>query len=671
MSMKILSPAGDIESLKAAVYNGADEIYLGISGFNARNNITGFTLETLPEAINFAHLYNVKVHLAINILFSNDELKDAVSTIVKAYNLGVDAFIIQDLGLASILKTNYPEIILHASTQMGICNLEGVKYISKLGFKRVVLARETPIEEIKRIKQHSNIEIEYFAQGALCVSFSGNCYLSSYVCNASGNRGKCKQLCRLPYTLKFENKKLKTGYLLSAKDFNMLNKLQDLDDAGVDAIKIEGRARRPFYVATATNLYHKAINNLPFNKKDIELAFNRLYTPGYFNGNSNIISPYKSHIGEKVGKIIKINTGNKFNEIIFSSNKPLSQKSTLKVFQNKEEITTFTAYTIKHVKGNTYSTTTTQKIPANGDLHLIIDEDVEKNTLAITRKIPVSINIQLQENQPISAKLSTRDHTLTIRGDICQAAKSRPLSQEEIIESFNKSAYFEPRIDISTQNAFLTKQQLNSFRRLCYDSLYNELITNNKKPLLEKKLNVPKLKQSPLTNFSIIENLSVLPSTKNIIFSPETYNLKEIEQFLDLCKSQNKTPILDTPNFLLEKDIQFFKEIVSRTNITLVANNYAALLISENSIAGAGLNIYNHVSSNFINKPFLTAEEDFGSKIAYPYMTLRHCPMKEHLNASCSNCPYRPGYSYQMQNGQNLVLKRKKISTCTFYLTKE
>ena len=196
--MKVLSPAGNFECLKVAIFNGADEVYLGINEYNARNNVDGFTADTLKSAVDFAHLYGVKVNLAINILFTDEELQSAVDTVVRAYNDGVDSFIIQDLGLAKILNDNYPEIEKHASTQMGIHNLEGVQAIAHLGFKRVVLSRETPLSEIRRIKENSGVEIEYFAHGALCVSFSGNCYLSSYAFGASGNRGRCKQPCRLP-----------------------------------------------------------------------------------------------------------------------------------------------------------------------------------------------------------------------------------------------------------------------------------------------------------------------------------------------------------------------------------------------------------------------------------------------------------------------------------------
>ena len=172
MKMKLLAPAGNFDSLKAAVFNGADEVYLGINNFNARNNINGFTLENLKEAVDFAHVYGVKVFLAINILFKDEELNDALQTLVKANNMGVDAFIVQDLGLAKLVKQNYPSIILHASTQMGIHNLEGAKWAENFGFSRVVLSRETSLDEIENIHKNTNLEIEYFVQGALCVCFS-------------------------------------------------------------------------------------------------------------------------------------------------------------------------------------------------------------------------------------------------------------------------------------------------------------------------------------------------------------------------------------------------------------------------------------------------------------------------------------------------------------------
>ncbi len=669
MNIKLLSPAGDMESLKAAIYNGANEVYVGINGFNARNNIAGFSLETLKEAVDFAHLFNVKIDLAINILFSDDELNQALKTIIKAYNLGVDAFIIQDLGLASILHTKYPEIEIHASTQMGICNLEGARYLSKFGFKRIVLARETPLGEIKRISNNLDVEIEYFAQGALCVSFSGNCYLSSYLCNASGNRGKCKQLCRLPYSLIYKNKELKKGYLLSAKDFNMLNRLKDLANAGVDVIKIEGRARRPYYVAAATKTYRHAIDGKQFSERDINLAFTRQFTEGYFNGNSKIISPYNNHIGVFVGEILKVNKGKRFNEIIFNLNTKLNSKSTFKVFKNNIEVCTFTAFSIKQEGENVYSTTTTQNVPAKGKVHLIVDEIHEEEILKQSCKVPVDLKITAVANKPIVAQITCRNVRLITQGEICDEAKNQPLTSAELNECFAKSDIFDATIESNIQNVFLTKKQLNSFRRNCFDSLYSKLIKMDRKKLQIDTIKINRY-NNILTNYAIIESYSTLPKAQNIIYSPEIYCINDCKAFIARCKSENKTPILDTPNFLTQEDIILIKDIITATEITIVSNNYSTLDMSTNIIAGAGLNIYNNISAAVINKKYLTAEQDFGSKFDFPYMTLKHCPLKEHLNSTCANCQYKDGYSYKMQNGKILNLKRKKLSSCTFYLSK-
>ena len=403
MKMKILSPVGDLESLKIAVYNGADEVYLGVKDFNARN-IEGFSLETLKEAVEFAHVFDVKVNLTVNIFFADAEMQSALDLVVDAYNLGVDSFILQDIGLASLIHSNYPQIEMHASTQMGIHNLEGVKEIEKLGFKRVVLARETSLEEIERIRKNSSVEIEYFCQGALCVSFSGNCYLSSYLHDASGNRGKCKQLCRLPYSFRLNNKEIKRGYLLSAKDFNMLENLKELERAGVDVLKIEGRARRPFYVGVATKVYKQALNGEKYNLEDLQLGFNRGYTAGYFNGNGEIISNKQNHIGIEIGVVKKIKQGKKFNEIFLETDKEVLPKSVLKFFVGDEE-SVITAYDVKK-KNGLFVITTTQKIKNGAYVHLISDYQKESELLNYKVRRKVDIKVFAKENKPLRAEFA-------------------------------------------------------------------------------------------------------------------------------------------------------------------------------------------------------------------------------------------------------------------------
>ena len=663
--MKLLSPAGDFESLKMAVFYGADEVYLGVKDFNARN-IEGFSLTSLREAVDFAHIYGVKVHLAVNILFPNSELQSALDLVVDAYNLGVDAFIIQDLGLASLISKNYPEICIHASTQMGLHNLEGVQFAKKLGFSRVVLSRETPLEEIKRIKQNCDIEIEYFAQGALCVSFSGNCYLSSYLCGASGNRGKCKQLCRLPYKLFDGNKKLAEGYLLSAKDFCMANRLQELKDAGVDAIKIEGRARRPYYVAVATREYRKALDGKPADINELKLAYNRDFTPGYFDGNGNIISNYKNHIGVQIGKITKVVRGKNFNEIFISSLQKIAPKSTIKTFDGFVEKNTLTLFDIKEVGKNLYRATTTQNVESGLQVNLIIDASknyVEK----FMRKIEIDLKIQAVAGKNLRAEFVLNNKTYVVEGEKCEEAQNQPLNQHAIINNFSKNSYFSPRLFIETKNAFVPKQKLNEFRRNVYEKIFEIKTENN-----NKKLNKIKIDTNVLTkgfeDFEITQNSSGIYHNKNVIYSPEIYDISDIQNFVKNCLKQNKVPYLDTPNFALKKDVELLKNIIEKTHINIVANNYYALAFPTQKVAGAGLNVFNDISANFLGVSVVCAEGEGFPKMPAPFMTLRHCPMKSHLHANCSNCPYHEGYYYVLESGKTLKLTRKKLSTCTFYL---
>lgn len=663
--MLLLSPAGDFESLKMAVFYGADEVYLGVKDFNARN-IEGFSLTSLREAVDFAHVYGVKVHLAVNILFSNSELQSALDLVVDAYNLGVDAFIIQDLGLASLISKNYPEICIHASTQMGFHNLEGVQFAKKLGFSRVVLSRETPLDEIKRIKQNCDIEIEYFAQGALCVSFSGNCYLSSYLCGASGNRGKCKQLCRLPYKFFEGNKKLAEGYLLSAKDFCMISRLQELKDAGVDAIKIEGRARRPYYVAVTTREYRHALDGKPADLSELKLAYNRDFTPGYFDGNGSIISNYKNHIGVQIGKITKVVRGKNFNEIFISSRQKIAPKSTIKTFDGFVEKNTLTLFDIKEVGKNLYRATTTQNVENGLDVNLIIDaskNDVEN----FTRKVEINLKIQAVAGKNLRAEFVLNNKTYIIEGEKCEEAQNQPLNQDEIINNFSKNPYFSPRLFIETKNAFVPKQKLNEFRRNVYEKIYEIKTKNNINKLSKIKIDTSVLTKG-FDDFETTQNSSGNYQSNNVIYSPEIYDVLDVEKFVENCKKQNKIPYLDTPIFALKKDIEILKNIIEKTHINIVANNYYALAFPTQKVAGAGLNVFNNISANVLDMPVVCAEGEGFPKMPAPFMTLRHCPIKTHLHANCSNCPYHEGYYYVLESGKTLKLTRKKLSTCTFYL---
>lgn len=668
--MKILSPAGNFESLKTAVYNGANEVYLGINEFNARNNIDGFSIDNLANAVDFSHLYGVKVCLAVNILFDDEEIVQALDLIVNAYEMGVDAFIIQDLGLIKLLYENYPEIEIHASTQMGLNNLEGVLQVLKYGVKRVVLARETPLKEIKRIRDNCNVEIEYFAQGALCVSFSGNCYLSSYLHNASGNRGRCKQLCRLPYTFMHGDKKIKKGFLLSAKDFNLSNRLKDLENAGVNVIKIEGRARRPFYVGAVTKEYYNALNGMGASQDNIRLAFNRDYTEGYFNGNGKVISTYGNHVGVEIGKVIKVNSGKNFNQVYITSNRTLSPKSTFKIFNGGVEKNVITAYDLKKLENGKYLITTTQKVENGGTVRLIIDDAFENEILSYSAKRAIDISVKVKIGEPLTAIFNLNGKEFVVNGEMVDKAKNSPITTKDIIECFNKSEHFLPTLAVGIdESVFVPKSVLNAFRREVYDKLYSEIVGFYKKKTVKSAIKKPTI-ANRFTNFEIIEDLNQSITAKNAVYSPEIYSVEEVLAFIKKCKDAGAKPYLDTPNFALEEDVALLKDIIEKTGIGIVANNYYALGLSADIVIGAGLNVYNAYTTEAYGKPFITAESDIGERVDFPLMTLRHCPIKSHVGGDCKNCKYKDGYYYLTSDGKKLMLKRKKLLDCTFYLSK-
>ena len=282
--LELLSPAGSMEALRAAVQNGADAVYLGCGSFNARQGAKNFTADTLREAVKYCHIRGVKVHLTLNTLASDRELPKVAELIRTAAQCDVDALIVQDLGIVNLCRQIAPQMPLHASTQMSIHNLEGVRQAAAMGLCRVVLARELGREQIAYICRNSPVEIEVFVHGALCMCYSGQCYLSSVIGQRSGNRGQCAQPCRLPYGYsRLENK-----YPLSLKDNCLVGWLSELAAMGVASIKIEGRMKRPEYVATVTGIYRSVLDGARIGKRqlsDLRDAFSRQgFTQGYYTG---------------------------------------------------------------------------------------------------------------------------------------------------------------------------------------------------------------------------------------------------------------------------------------------------------------------------------------------------------------------------------------------------
>ena len=320
---ELLSPAGSMESLKAGIQNGADAIYLGGSSFGARASATNFDNDELIEAVKYAKLRNVNIFVTVNTSIKENEIEELISYTDFLYKIGVDAIILSDIGVAEVLRKRYPNMELHASTQISAHSLNDVLELKKVGFNRVVLARELSIEEIKEICDNVDIDIEVFIHGAICISYSGQCLMSSMLGDRSGNRGRCAQPCRQSYKLinKTTGKIIDVNgnYLLSPKDLCSIENIEKILDTGVKSLKIEGRMKRPEYVAVVTSRYRKTIDNYINNKitddkkalkEDLEAIFNRKFTSGYLmskNGSDIINLDKPNNVGVKVGEVLSFN----------------------------------------------------------------------------------------------------------------------------------------------------------------------------------------------------------------------------------------------------------------------------------------------------------------------------------------------------------------------------
>jgi len=335
MSVKpeLLAPAGSWESLVAAVENGADAVYLGGKLFNARQSAGNFDQEELSRAVEFAHVRGVKVYVTVNILLDDQELPEAAGFLYSLQQCGADAAIVQDLGLARLARQVIPELPLHASTQMTTHNLPAALLLKEAGIDRVVLARELSLEAIKEIRQQGGVEVEVFIHGALCVCYSGQCLMSSLIGGRSGNRGRCAQPCRLNYVLVDQHGRplAEPGevgdYLLSPRDLNLSEHLPDLIEAGITSFKIEGRMKRPEYVATVVRIYRELLDRAavggnftvsPEATRDLAQIFNRDFSTGYFYGRpGRELMSYKrpNNRGVRLGRIKRFDRNTRLAEI--------------------------------------------------------------------------------------------------------------------------------------------------------------------------------------------------------------------------------------------------------------------------------------------------------------------------------------------------------------------
>ena len=619
--IELLSPVGDERGLKAAVNSGANGVYFGAKSFNAREYAAeNFDDKTIENAIKFAKLRNVKVYITVNTLVYNDEIDKAILLIKNIYDMGADAIIVQDLGIIDIVRNNL-NIPMHASTQMSCNNTYSVKLLEKLGIERVVLARETSVENIKEIRKNTNIELETFIHGALCVSFSGQCAYSYLHGGRSANRGACAQACRMEYSGG------KTDYPLSAKDLMTIDIIPNLIEAGINSFKIEGRAKRSEYVAITTSIYRKAID-FALQNKNIETEkykeslikiFNRGgFSEGYYYNSKDIFENYKpNHNGEFIGKI----TDYKKNKIYIKTDKELNvydglsfgesgkigmqisdlYKDNIRVKNGKGNLSFSAVLKNINVGDKVYRTTDKSQMD---EANIIIESDNFKNLLNLNCIIDYDKKIKFKINSNYNEKLNLE----YISDYLVEEAKNSETKESDIIKALSKTGgtvfkFENINIIINFEKPFIPVKVLNEARRSIINSLEKILIQNRKIDYDKSIKNIFKEKiEYPNTNLKVAIISDINHKVKDydkIILFPKIYDT-DIKIFFN----EGLIDGIILPHITFDKDIELIKNITSKDMI-VICNNLGQIeaLLGECVIwAGIGMNTINNKTVDFLYK---------------------------------------------------------------------
>lgn len=480
--IELLSPVGSLAALKQAIHNGADAVYLGGTHFGARAFANNFNNIQLKEAVKYAHLYGTKIYITVNTLIYENEIQSFKEYIDFLSYIGVDALIMQDIGMANWAINTY-NIPVHSSTQMHNYSLSNAQYLKDQGFERAVLARETHIDDIKKTSEI--METEVFAHGALCISYSGQCLFSAIEHDRSGNRGRCAQACRMEYSLYVDNKPIvKNKFLLSPKDLALLDDAPQLAKAGANSIKLEGRMKSPEYVGFITKIYRNIIdayykgNESKITSEDtntLKHLFNRGFTKGYTFGHDNkelmsIVRP--NHSGVHIGDVISTNKG----YITIKLFKTLNQGDGVKFEKTDKGFVCNKIYHTGRLVNRGESGQTIQldnKLNLIGNDRLLLTKDTKLNKQLNNyeeKRIPVNIRGEFRLDKPSTLIISDLDgNEIYARGAVVEQSRNAPLSMEGITENINKlgdSPYDSNSTTIDMdENIFLTKGNINKLRR--------------------------------------------------------------------------------------------------------------------------------------------------------------------------------------------------------------
>lgn len=669
VNVELLAPAGSREAATAAIEAGANAIYLGGKMFGARHYAPNFDDEVLAEVVRYAHIRGVLVYVTVNTLVDNSEMPILARYLRTLYQIGVDAIIVQDVGVAAVAAKVVPHLPLHASTQMTIYNLEGVEFLAKHGFSRVVLARELSLEDIRHICAHSPIEIETFMHGALCVCYSGQCLMSSMIGGRSGNRGQCAQPCRLPYTLVGPDGPLLQPedageYLLSPKDLCTLEILPQLIEAGVISFKMEGRMKRPEYVAIAVDTYRQAIDRYlaspseyavsPGELKDLAQSFNRGFTTAYLQKNEGpgMMSDRRpNNRGVHVGRITGYDAKRK--TAIIKLEAPLAIGDIIEcwVKVGGRVNITVSALSVDGKQVDYAEAGIEAAVPVQSPVKLhdrvFKTFDIRLTAKArsffaegdLRRKLGVSVVVTAKLGQPLTVVLQDRDG-FTGKAEtkfIAEAARNRPLhcdvAAKQVGRLGNTAFSIDNLLCDIEENIMVPVSEINEARRRAVEELEQARLAAFARPslpldtvrIMPSAANQPRVdrKQELAVNVDTLEKVKAAfkAGADTVLFGGESYNHQPItaDQFREAvayARKQGKQLILTTPRIVnrlqtpqLRESLELFAELAPDS--VGIANpgtlELARQIVDIPLFGDFPLNIFNSVAADFYAKQGLNA----------------------------------------------------------------
>ena len=692
---EILAPAGDEKSFYAAIDAGADAVYLGLSDFSARKGASNFDLNNLQKYTRYAHLFGVRVYVAMNTLVKDSELEDFASALLQAYRNGADAIIVQDVFLGKLIKERYPDIVLHLSTQAGVCNVYGARLAKRFGFSRVILARETPLQDVKEIA--AEIETEVFIQGALCTCFSGQCYLSAMAGGNSGNRGFCKQPCRKKYKVNrkgFEN----YCYAISLSDLCAGQDVFELMNLGVVSFKIEGRMRSPEYVRAAVTYYQDLLRGdrqkLDGYFKALKRSFNRGdYTRGYLRGQEPDLLSRKvqNHLGERIGTIRSISG----KSMRIESNFHPARGDGFKVIrEDGTEAGGFVFEDDKTADRNGFSARASFHFRVGDAVHLTNDTSLGRSFAHKT--LPVNLCIEIAAGQKISVAARSGDKVFSMTSSfVVEPALRSAITEKDLTECFSKTDFYPFAVNVSSinlvGNVFVVKSQLNAFRRSFYEALFAEWGDPVRKDYPLNPLNIadPEGDLSEIT--AVIDTdfraeIYKFNTVDYLIYKMKDYkNAREIDRFIVDTQYYVTRKLLYVPAYSVGKDLEHIRKIADRFDGLYGDGVFALELAAEWNmplVAGTGFNVFNRADVAVLEKEgvkHVTLSKELSRSEAdrlrcgrtlLPYggslkvMDLGHCLFSK----TCADCDRKEIYTLTDEAGRKFILRRYENSACRFEL---